>query len=163
MRHWLIGFSLLSLVACAAAPKLDTGGVQTGLTPTAVVHSPETTRGQRVMWGGMILSGRNHADNSELEVLAYPLGGDQLPRTERKPLGRFIARFNGYLELAEYSPGRRITLVGPVREVRRGKLGESEYTYPVLETEQHELWPDPTPARARDNTRFHFGIGVIFN
>lgn len=159
----LIAVLALALTACASTPPLETGSVETDLTPGQAVHDIDAARGKTALWGGVVLSGKNYADYTELEVLAYPLSDETRPQQTGSPSGRFIARVDGYLELAEYDPGSSVTVVGPVTGTREGTVGETPYTYPVIQAEQRHLWPDPAPqARQDSNVRFHFGLGVIF-
>jgi starvation-inducible outer membrane lipoprotein len=52
-----------------------------------------------------------------------------------------------------------ISVVGRIDGIHSGKVDESDYTYPVLQAEQLYLWP----RGEKGNTRFHFGIGVVFS
>lgn len=149
-----------ALCGCANGP-LKTAGVATGLTPANVAERRGAV-GKTVLWGGVIVAARNLAERTRLEIVAYPLDpGSQRPRVEAEPLGRFLAYQGGYLETAEFSPGRRITVRGTLTGFRTGYVGEAHYTYPTVRIEALELWP-----RGRDRDtgpNFHFGIGVIFS
>lgn len=147
--------SLLLLAGCASQPPLDVAGTEPALTPQAAVAA--RAEGQRVLWGGVIVNSTNLADATRLEVLAYPLGDDQRPVRTRAPLGRFIAFRSGYLETADYAPGRKVTLSGELQGVTEGKIGEATYTYPVVEIDQLQLWPQAQP---RTEPRVQFGIGI---
>ncbi len=111
------------------------------------------------MWGGTIISGKNLKDSTRLEVLAYPLDGDGWPGQDQKPLGRFFLSEQGYLETADYSKGRIITVVGTVQDIEQGKVGESPYIYPVLQSQQLHLWDK---IDQKSNTGVQFGIGIMF-
>lgn len=153
-------FSLLLLVACADLPKFDTREVDKSLLPTQVAADIKNFKGKAVMWGGTILSGTNFKDRSRLEVLAYPVDKDGWPERDQKPLGRFILSQKGYLETADYATGRLITVVGTVSGVEQGKIGETAYTYPVVQSRQLHLW---SRMDRKSDTGFHFGIGVMFH
>ncbi len=112
------------------------------------------------MWGGTILSGKNLTNTTRLEVLAYPLDGDGWPEREQKPLGRFFISEKGYLETANYAKGRIITVIGTISGVEQGKVGESAYTYPIIQSQQQHLWDR---IDRKSGTGVHFGIGVIFH
>lgn len=160
----MIRFSLLIatilLASCSQLPKFNTHGVDWNLLPTQVAADIKTHRGQHVMWGGAILSGKNLKNSTRLEVLAYPLDGDGWPERDQKPLGRFILSQKGYLETADYGKGRIITVVGTVSGVERGKVGDSSYTFPLIQVRQLHLWEK---SDQKTGTRFHFGIGVMFH
>lgn len=153
----------LALAACAGTPPIESEGADAEITPSRAAQQFDSVKGRTVLWGGAILSGKNYEDYTELELLAYPLASDQRPQRSSRPIGRFIARFDGYLELAEYDTGRSLTVVGPVSDTREGSVGETPYTYPVVIAEQRHLWPEDRPQPRQDsNVRFHFGLGVIF-
>lgn len=151
----------LLFTACAQTPKFETHQVDRQLTPSGVVADISSAQGKTAMWGGIIISGKNFKAHTRLEVLAYPVDEDGVPDRQGKPLGRFLAQKQGYLETSEYSEGRYVTVIGPVQALDDGKIGESDYKYPVLTAEQLHLWPTED---SRDTEgQFHFGIGVIFH
>ncbi len=152
---------LLLAAGCASGPQFKTEGVATGLTPREAPGRGADIVGTRVLWGGVIVSGTNLENATRLEVLGYPLDDSQEPETDRSPVGRFLVIEQGYLETADYAPGRRVTVVGPITAMREGKIGESPYTYPVVDPDRMHLWPRETTRRATE-PRIHFGVGVIF-
>jgi outer membrane lipoprotein len=149
------------LQACATTPAFDTSGIDLAITPQQAAARADSLAGSRVLWGGVIIASTNLKDASQLEILAYPLTSNQHPDIDQPPLGRFLARKDGYLETADYSQGRLITLSGTLHNTREGRIGESEYTYPLVQMDQSHLWP--RTRRTEPETRFHFGIGVIFS
>lgn len=154
----LVFFSLVSLLAsCASTPDLDTTQVDQSLTPQSIVAEPELNRGKTVLWGGTILDTRNMKDSTQIEVLAYPLNTYQRPLLESKPQGRFIIQHQGYLEPSTYAQGRVLSVVGKVSSNQSGHIGESVYTYAVINSLQLHLW---SPDSGDNRTSFHFGIGV---
>ena len=147
------------LCACAGGPQVKSDGANRSVTPDEAVSNAETLSGTRVLWGGVIVSSKNLANRTVVEVLAYPLDGDQRPETDAQPLGRFLAERNGYLETADYRAGRELTVVGPLQGVRSGNVGEATYQYPVVDAEELYLWPyNGTGTRG---PFFHFGLGVV--
>ena len=159
-KHLYLFIMLLLLQACANLPEFDTSKVNRQLTPETVSRSPTGAKGQTVFWSGLILSSKNLKTSTRLEVLAYPVDKDGWPNLDAKPIGRFLADYAGYLETADYAKGRLLTVVGPISGIEKGKLDETEYTYPVVQAEQKYLWPKSNRKRG---TSVHFGIGVIFH
>lgn len=149
---------LISLLAgCASTPDFDTKQVDQSLTPQSVIAEPDASRGKIALWGGTILDTRNQEKLTRIEVLAYPLNSSQRPLLESKPLGRFIVQYKGYLEPTTFAQGRLITIIGSVGDSQSGMVGESSYTYPVINAQQVHLWSqDDSGSR----TSFHLGIGV---
>lgn len=149
----------LLLAACASGP-LDAENAETDVLPreAALAGGAE---GRRVLWGGTVVGVTNEAEETLIEVLGYPLGRDQRPDTDRGATGRFLIREAGFLDPADYAPGREVSVVGTLAGTRAGRVGEHAYTYPVVSASQLELWPRrssvPSPPRVR------FGLGVIFS
>jgi outer membrane lipoprotein len=153
---------ILALSACATGPKLDTSNVDTSITPQQAVADMEVLRGSGVLWGGVIINANNLQDTTQIELLGYPLSSrTQRPLTEQAPLGRFLVNSPGYLETVDYAQGRQLTLTGELADTRDGKVGESNYTYPLVEVSEMHLWAKEDRA-VRTEPRVHFGIGVIF-
>lgn len=150
---------LLLLAGCATTPRFDTSQAALSVTPEQAVTEMDRLEGTRVLWGGAIVSSVNQEEATRLEILAYPLDDRQRPQTKAKPLRRFLAIQEGYLETADYAQGRWVTLTGPLTGTQAGRVGEAPYTYPVVRIEDIQLWPEE---RRRAEPRFHFGIGVIF-
>lgn len=147
----------LLLSACAGSPTYDAGGAERGLTPRDVVARPGTTTGRNVLWGGVILSTVNLEDSTQIEVLAYPLDTDARPRTDHAPQGRFILERAGQLDPAGYGEGRLLTVAGTVTGTVAGRVGEADYTYPVIHARQLTQWPE---FRTSPGVRPFFSIGV---
>ena len=145
------------LYGCATSPEFNTEQVDTTLTPQSVIADADNSLGKIALWGGTILDTRNLEKNTQIEVLAYPLDSYQRPLQSKKPLGRFIIIHAGYLEPETFAPGQLLTVLGGVSKSQSGKIGESNYTYPVVTANQLHLWSlDGT----RSKTSFHFGIGI---
>ncbi|MBI3898616.1 MAG: Slp family lipoprotein [Gammaproteobacteria bacterium] len=158
-KAWIL-LCVVLLSACASPP-FDLTGIDKELTPDAVLAKGDTTRGQRVTWGGMIINSNNRKDVTEIEVLGYPLDRSARPDTNNAPQHRFIISKEGYLETADFRPGRLISAIGTTAGTHNGKVGEAAYVYPVLQAEQLHLWPISQPRAADPNV--HFGIGIIFH
>lgn len=162
----VIAPSLLLLLAallggCATTPPLNTRGVNPELSPQSALAQAQALQGQRVLWGGMIISASNFPHHTQLEVLGFPLDGNQQPDTARKPQTRFLIEKSGYLETVDYAQGRLVTVVGTLSGTRQGEIGQSHYTYPVVKADQLRLWP--VGGNREPRTRFNFGLGVIFH
>lgn len=150
--------ALVFLTACAQLPEFDNKGVNTQLTPEKATQSPEKSIAQTIIWGGMILSIKNLKDSTQIEVLSYPLNDNQQPRPDDAPQGRFIVITPGYLESADYAPGRFISVRGSIQGIQNNRLGESSYSYPKVKSDKLYLWSKNFQA---EQPRIHFGFGVI--
>lgn len=147
---------LLSLAACAGQPQQ---AVVVSPSPAAVSADFSRHQGRTVEWGGIIIAAENRRDSTWLEILAYPLDDDHQPQAGARPLGRFQAVHPGYLETADYAPGRWLTVVGTIRELRVGKVGAAPYRFPLVAIGRINLWRTP-PADSYSEPQIHFGIGI---
>lgn len=154
----LLATLALALGACAAAP-LELRGIDRVFTADRAAADPAGAVGQRVAWGGLIVSISTLENETQLEVLAYPLDGSGRPLPEGPPSVRFLAVKGGFLETAVYAPGRFVTVAGLVAAPRPGRIGERDVTYPVVFVEQLHLWPRGGEG---GGSSVHFGIGVSF-
>lgn len=148
--------SLTLLTACATP--LDIGTANRNLTPQQAVQAIGSVSQQSVAWGGVIIAGKNLADATQFEIVSYPLDDQNRPDVTATPGTRFIAVSPGYLETADYAPGREVTVIGVIQESRSGKVGEANYIYPVVGAARIHLWPVLIPQATEP--RFHFGIGI---
>ncbi|MDH5472346.1 MAG: Slp family lipoprotein [Gammaproteobacteria bacterium] len=158
MHYPLFFVILLGLLnGCATTPAFDTSKVDASLTPKSVIAEQKINLGKQVLWGGVILSIKNLKDSTQIEVLAYPLDSYHAPQKDKDPLGRFIIKQPGYLEPTSYAQGKMVTVSGEIKTIQKGSVGESEYSYPVIYSQQLHLWTTDT---GRVKTSFHLGIGI---
>jgi len=155
-----VSLGALALLSGCATP-IDVGQAERNVTPREAAQNVALVKDRPVAWGGTVVNGKNLATSTQFEVLAYPLDGNNRPKADAAPLGRFIVVHPGYLETADYAPGRLITVVGPVTETRTGKVGEAQYVYPVVNADRLHLWPQQSQAPAEPRIHFGIGIGII--
>jgi outer membrane lipoprotein len=103
--------------------------------------APEAYKNRVVMLGGEIVSTRNLAAGTLLEVLHKPLDGAERPLDTDQTEGRFMALCEEYLDPAVYSKERQVTLAGRVLGTRTDTIGEMAYVYPLLACLEVHLWP----------------------
>lgn len=148
MRKIGIAFaSLLLLAACS--PVLSRSLMQEGLRDvplSAVREAPDPYKGKLFILGGLIIETRQTERGSQIEALAIPVNRFGHLRDEvRVRDGRFLAvhpKEHGFLEPLIYKKGRQVTLAGEFLELKKAKLDEIEYTYPVFEIRQIHLWEE---------------------
>jgi outer membrane lipoprotein len=158
-----LGLTLFAimLTACAVTSPFDSAklsGADKTLSYQQAVTDSESLRGWRIVWGGNIIETRNLAQHTEVVVLAYPLDAQVQPLTSKSALGRFVLIWPGYLESADYAPGRWLSVIGDLDGLRDEPLGESRHTYPVIQAQYLYLWPLETGPAV--SPRFHIGVGV---
>lgn len=150
-----------SLIGCATKPVFDVDLHDIlPQNPDNIVAATNDASGDvpggNVIWGGVIVSAHNLADRTQLEILSYPLSDDQRPKIDEKPTGRFLIQSAGYLELASYQQGRLITVLGTVQDVTQGTVGDIDYQYPTITSNEMHLWRTEKSAKSG----IVFGIGI---
>jgi outer membrane lipoprotein len=108
---------------------------------TELRTNPEALKGRTVILGGEILQTTNLRDGTRIEVLQRPLSGSEAPKLTDASGGRFMAFCKEYLDPAIYAQQRRITVAGQVLGRFSGKVGEVDYTYPMISCEETHLLP----------------------
>jgi outer membrane lipoprotein len=132
---------MISLAGCA--PVISEGirmQVVRGISFKEVFQNPEAYQGKVVLWSGVIVAGRNQKAGTLLEVLEKPADSQGRPKDVDQSEGRFLAIYDGFLDLAIYSQGREVTIAGEIEGKRVLPLGEMEYTYPLLSIKEIYLW-----------------------
>ena len=114
-------------------------------TVAQVRESPGCCTGRAVRWGGRILGVENRAKETRITVLALPLAADGEPLEGDVTRGRFIARFDGFLDPALFPQGRRLTVTGTVAGTETVPVGEYPYVHPLVDARDYHLWPEPEP------------------
>jgi outer membrane lipoprotein len=130
----------LLLSACAGIPQAIRNAPPGDLQLESVRQQPDGHLGDRVRWGGQIVSVENGERETWVVMVARPLGFSGRPEdTDRSP-GRFMARFDGFLDPATYKAGRELTVSGRLEAPQTRSVGAYPYRYPVLRVEESQLW-----------------------
>jgi outer membrane lipoprotein len=103
-------------------------------------EEPESYRGRTVILGGKILQVRNEPGGSVLLIRDEPLGFGQRPESGRGEYGRFLARFDNFLEPLVFAPGREVTVAGVVNGVVTEPVGAVKDHLVLLEGREIHLW-----------------------
>jgi outer membrane lipoprotein len=140
---WLIFLLLLFsfFISCSPISKNLRDLADRSLTFEEVLKNPEAYKGKIVIWGGEIIETLNQKDNTTLiEVLQKPLNWLKEPKETNDSGGRFLALVEKFLDPHIYRKGREITVAGKITGVKKRPLGELEYSYPILLSEEIYLW-----------------------
>jgi outer membrane lipoprotein len=108
---------------------------------TELRANPEVFKGHTIILGGEILQTYNLQQGTRIEILQRPLSASETPSLTDTTGGRFMAFCNEYLDPAVYAPQRRITVAGQVLGSYLGKVGEVDYSYPLMSCEETHLIP----------------------
>jgi outer membrane lipoprotein len=156
-RFWgfiLLAAALTVLGGCyGSVSKEVRAEVDPGVTFGALVQNPEAYRGRMVMFSGTIIRTLNKPTGTELVIVQHPSPPGGRPTSLDRSEGRFLAEDSRFLDEAIYAPGRQITAAGRVTGSTVRRLGEMDYTYPVIQAEELYLWRAPT----RFDWGFFFG------
>ena len=110
-----------------------------------IVETPEVFKNHLFILGGVIVDTKLAETGSQIEALFIPVNAYGDLKDTGWYQGRFLAiysRSKGLLDPLIYKKGREITLAGDFIGVRKGKIDELEYTYPVFEIRQIYLWEE---------------------
>ena len=121
-----------------------------------VLKSPEAYKGNTVLFSWVIISFVNLKEGTMLEVLQKPADMQGKPRDVDESEGRFLALNPGYLDVAIYNGGRKVTVVGKVQGKRIQPLGEIDYTYPLIQAKEIHLWPVEKEERVYPYRSWHY-------
>ena len=108
-------------------------------------ENPEAFRGRHYIFGGLIVETRLTEKGSAVEALFVPVDSYGYLEEAKHSQGRFLAtypRAKGLLDPMVYKKGREMTLAGEFIDIRKGKIDEMEYAYPVFEIRQIYLWAE---------------------
>lgn len=163
MKHVLCSLLFLSLASgCASdVPLVIREPLPDNPSLADVQRDPNAFVNRRVRWGGRIVSTKNAANKTEVEILAKAVGSDGRPEAGDASLGRFIAKSGEYLDRDIYSADREVTVYGVLENVLMRKIGEHAYTYPLVQAVQIYLWPERSDSGDSPwYPQIHFGLGV---
>jgi outer membrane lipoprotein len=112
---------------------------------SAVRQAPAAYAGKIFILGGMIVETRVTAKGSLIEALSLPIDSYGYLKYQGSSEGRYLALLpteKGMLDPAIFAKGREITVAGEFRELRKGKIDEVEYVYPLFEIRELYLWQE---------------------
>jgi outer membrane lipoprotein len=106
---------------------------------------PEAYIGRTVILGGYIVRIWNVPGETFLDVLERPLDPEDRPILIEQSEGRFLIRYDQYLDPLTYTAGRMVTVAGRVLGTYTDTVGERDTVYPLLAGIEIYLWPQATP------------------
>jgi len=128
-------------------------------------QNPTALMDRYVKFGGIIASTKNTREGSQVEVVQFKLGSDDIPYEGNASGGRFLATTPDYLDNMVFKTGRPVAVIGQVKGAKTLPLGEISYTYPVIAiTEIHVWkWSDLYPYPAfYDDDPYYYGYGLPY-
>jgi outer membrane lipoprotein len=144
----IIAIGLVSLLLSSCAPVLDRQLMREGQRNVSfdeLRSNPDAYRGKLFILGGLIVETRFTEQGSQLEVLSVPVDSSGYLKESERSNGRFLAVYpksKALLDPIIYKKRREVTLAGEFREIRKGRIDEMEYEYPVFEIRQIYLFEE---------------------
>jgi outer membrane lipoprotein len=138
--------AMLAIVsACASVPELPVRVLEDTeqVAFQQLQQNPASYEGRRVLLGGQVLHVRRLADRTEIEVLQLPLDSNYQPNPiPSYSQGRFIVHdTKDFRDPATIPAGTLLTIAGEGRGSIQKRLDETEYQYPIIESEYMKAWP----------------------
>ncbi len=130
------------LSACSTVPREVENAPESSPSIVAVQNDPMPYAGQTVRWGGSIVKTENQDGETIIQIVSRPLSSNTRPTESDQTDGRFIAKFDGFLDPEIYKTDRMLTVVGEIDGLQLSKIGDSEYTFPVVKVDSHYLWEE---------------------
>jgi outer membrane lipoprotein len=137
----------LSLMFFSCAPVLNREYMREGSRDVSfqlLGENPNEFEGRLFILGGVIVHTKFTAAGSQIEAIHVPVDGSGYFEEKGRSEGRFLAvlpKDETMLDPEVYRRGRRVTLAGEFVELRKGRIDELEYMYPVFRIQQIYLWP----------------------
>ena len=159
-----ISVTLLGLIffASSCAPVISKGlraQVDKEIRFEEVIQDPNAYQGKIILWAGVIIAAKNHKEGTLIEVLQKPVDMAGRPKDVDRSEGRFLALYDGYLDVAIYAQGREVTVAGEIMGKRVLPLDEIEYTYPVISVKEIHLWSPKSEDRFYPYPYWHYPWG----
>jgi outer membrane lipoprotein len=136
--------SVLLLAACARIPP-QLQGTYPPLTVAEAQTQSTGVTGERVRWGGEIVSTTPSSGETCMEVVSKPLNRSMRPVPSDDTFGRFVTCSPGFFDPTIYAPNRDVTVVGTLEAPTTAKVGEYDYSFPKVRADNMFLWPKRTP------------------
>lgn len=139
---------VLSIILFSCAPILNREYMREGSREVSfqlLTENPDKYQGRLFIFGGVIVQTRVTAAGAQIEAMHVPVDSSGYFKEQGNSEGRFLAVLPGdglILDPEIYYRGRRITLAGRFVELRKGRIDEIEYAYPVFTIQQIYLWPE---------------------
>ncbi|HTG00656.1 MAG TPA: Slp family lipoprotein [Nitrospirota bacterium] len=110
----------------------------------ALREHPDQYTNSLFVFGGVIVRTKLTAGGAQFEALHVPVDRSGYFLESGRSEGRLFALLPPEMGMADpviYHKGRRFTIAADFIEIRKGRIDEMEYGYPVFRIRQLYLWP----------------------
>ena len=139
----------LVLSACSTLPEVLKSDNPQLLTEYDTWKYANTSQ-PSVRLGGVIAKVTNLENKTRIEVVNLPISNSGKPDINQEPDGRFVGYIQGFADPVTLSEGRLITMLGEGGKPEVGKVGEFDYSFPVMQIEGFHLWRIEETVRMND-------------
>ncbi len=140
---------LLLLIACTPVIRKDVMDTSVRNPSLADLQlNPGTYAGKFFVFGGIIVNSKLTAEGSLIEALYVPVDSRGYLEDVEISHGRFLALFpkeSGILDPMIFRSERQITFAGEFAGLKKGRIDEMEYDYPLFRIRELYLWEEPEP------------------
>lgn len=137
---YCVVITTLALTGCATVPDVIKGTGSSLVTDfSAAQKAPQAYKGMEARFGGRVLNVLNQPDTTQLEIAVMPLNSSGAPFLGSASVGRMYARINGFHEPSNFRD-QYVTVIGTLNGTKQGKIGEVEYTFPVIDVTGYQRW-----------------------
>jgi outer membrane lipoprotein len=139
-RGLLAALIVTTLSGCVTVPDAIKGTSPTPQQDLArVMAAPQLYVGQEARFGGKVVSVNNEQGKTRLEIATVPLDEGARPGLGDPSRGRIYADVNGFLDPTDFK-NQLVTVVGPITGTAKGKIGNTAYTYMVMQANGFKRW-----------------------
>ncbi|MDL1965029.1 MAG: Slp family lipoprotein [Deltaproteobacteria bacterium] len=143
MRKFTCLLMFLFLISAGCAPLISRElrrELSPDITFKKVIKDPDVHKGKTIFISGIILDSRNTKEGTMIEILQKPADMHGRPKDVDDSDGRFLALYDGYLDIAIYIRGRDVAVAGEITGKRIQPLGEIDYIYPLISIQEIHLF-----------------------
>jgi len=131
---------LILIASCAPFSQEVMQEVTRDIAFNDVVKAPDAFKDVSVIWGGVIVETVARADDTLVIVRQTDLDFQKRPINPDTSAGRFIIRYQGFLDPAIYTKNREVTVVGKIAGIEEHPVGDYRYPHPLIDTKDLRLW-----------------------
>lgn len=135
-----------ALILFGCAPAIDRNLLREGSREAsfeALRQNPGGFEGRLFVLGGVIVKTRLTQAGPEIEAIHVPVDRYGYFEEQGRSEGRFIATVPAVERLLDpevFRTGRRVTIAGEFRGLRKARIDDMEYVYPVFRIRDIHLW-----------------------
>ena len=141
IRGQIIILPLLFFCAsCAPFSKELMRQVDESITYQDVKKDISAYIGKQVLWGGVIIETKNRPEETIIVVRQTELDYERRPVDLHQSSGRFLVKYQDFLDPAIFQAGREISVVGEVTGLEKIPVEGITLTVPVILAKEIKLW-----------------------